>query len=99
MSSSGHMVARVLRAMMAARSVVRTPDLMEIAELSAPTIRKYMDLLRERGVSFPREEEQVAVRGGTEQGSREYGLRIIATSTSLAARRAHRCRGSNGKIY
>ena len=50
-SSSGHAVARVLRALMAARGVMRTPDLMELTELSAPTVRKYIDLLQQRGVA------------------------------------------------
>jgi hypothetical protein len=51
MSSSGHVVAKVLRALMAARGVMRTPDLTEVTELSAPTVRRYMDWLQLRGVA------------------------------------------------
>ena len=36
---------------MAARGVMRTPDLTEVTELSAPTVRKYMDLLQQKGVA------------------------------------------------
>ena len=50
-SSSGHTVARILRAVLASRTALRTPDLHEITELSAPTIRKYMGLLQQRGVA------------------------------------------------
>jgi hypothetical protein len=51
MSSSGHTVARVLRALMAARGVMRTPELTEATELSAPTVRTYMELLQQKGVA------------------------------------------------
>jgi hypothetical protein len=51
MSSSGHTVARVLRALMASGGAMRTPDLTELTELSAPTVRRYMDLLQQRGVA------------------------------------------------
>jgi hypothetical protein len=52
MSSSGHIVARILRALMAARGAMRTPDLTEVTELSAPTVRKYMYLLQQKGVAL-----------------------------------------------
>lgn len=50
-SSSGHTAGRILRTLIGARSVLRTRDFVELTELSAPTVRKFLNVLKDRGIA------------------------------------------------